>query len=265
MTDTLVGYDVSDGIAVLTLTDPPANTYSYDMMRRLDALVLEARMDDTVHVIVLRGAGEKFFCAGADIRMLSSAAPRFKYYFCLHANETLSRLEQTPKLVIAAINGHCVGGGLEVAMAADLRWARKGAGKIGLPEVNLGVLPGTGGTQRLTRLVGKARAIELMATGRLFDFEEAAALGLVSSVVEAPDADTFLARVKEKAREFVPPGRASKAVGAIKRAVQTGSEVAFQDALSLERELQQQLFESEDAREGIAANLEKRKPVFKGR
>ena len=265
MTDTLVGYDVSDGIAVLTLTDPPANTYSYDMMRRLDALVLEARMDDAVHVIVLRGAGEKFFCAGADIRMLASAAPRFKYYFCLHANETLGRLEQTPKLVIAALNGHCVGGGLEVAMAADLRWARTGAGKIGLPEVNLGVLPGTGGTQRLTRLVGKARAIELMATGRLFDFEEAAALGLVSSVVEAPDADTFLARVQEKAREFAPPGRASKAVGAIKRAVQTGSEVAFQDALSLERELQQQLFESEDAREGIAANLEKRKPAFKGR
>jgi enoyl-CoA hydratase len=265
MTETLVSYEVSDGIAVLTLTDPPANTYSYDMMRRLDALVLEARMDDAVHVVVLRGAGEKFFCAGADIRMLASAAPRFKYYFCLHANETLSRLEQTPKLVIAALNGHCVGGGLEVAMAADLRWARKGAGKVGLPEVNLGVLPGTGGTQRLTRLVGKARAIELMATGRLFDFEEAAALGLVGSVIDAPDADAFLARVKEKAREFVPPGRASKAVGAIKRAVQTGSEVAFQEALSLERELQQQLFESEDAREGIAANLEKRKPAFKGR
>jgi enoyl-CoA hydratase len=167
--------------------------------------------------------------------------------------------------VIAALNGHCVGGGLEVAMAADLRWARKGAGKIGLPEVNLGVLPGTGGTQRLTRLVGKARAIELMATGRLFEFEEAEGLGLVTSIVEAADAETFLARVKEKARDFVPPGRAAKAVGAIKRAVQTGSEVAFQEALSLERELQQQLFESEDAREGLAANLEKRKPAFKGR
>jgi len=265
MSDALVSYEVSDGIAVLTLTDPPANTYSYDMMRRLDALVLEARMDDAVHVIVLRGAGEKFFCAGADIRMLSSATPRFKYFFCLHANETLSRLEQTPKLVVAALNGHCVGGGLEIAMAADLRWARKGAGKIGLPEVNLGVLPGTGGTQRLTRLVGKARAIELMVTGRLFDFEEAVALGLVTGTVDAADAEHFLARVKEKAREFVPPARASKAVGAIKRAVQTGSEMAFPEALALERELQQQLFESEDAREGLAAHLEKRKPAFKGR
>src|SRR4029079_7056698 len=104
--------------------------------------------------------GEKFFCAGADIRMLSSVTPQFKYSFCLHANETLCRLEQTPKLVIAALNGHCVGGGLEVALAADLRVARRGAGKVGLPEVSLGVLPGTGGTQRLTRVVGKSKAIE---------------------------------------------------------------------------------------------------------
>ena len=265
MSDRLVHYSAADGIAVLTLTDPPANTYSYDMMRRLDALVLEARMDESVHVIVLVGAGEKFFCAGADIRMLASVTPRFKYYFCLHANETLNRLEQTPKLVIAALNGHCVGGGLEVAMAADLRLARKGAGRIGLPEVNLGVLPGTGGTQRLTRLVGKARALELMTAGRLFEFEEAAAMGLVTEVVEAPEAGAFLARVKERAREFVPPARAAKAVGLIKRAVQTGAEVAFPDALAFERELQQQLFESEDAREGLAAHLEKRKPAFKGR
>src|SRR5687768_6496849 len=265
MSETLIDYRSGDGIAVLTLQAPPANTYSYEMMRQLDDAILQARMDDAVHAVVLRGAGEKFFCAGADIKMLSSVTPRFKYYFCLHANETLNRLEQTPKLVIAALNGHCVGGGLEVAMAADLRWARKGAGKIGLPEVNLGVLPGTGGTQRLTRLVGKPRALELMATGRLFEFEEAEALGLISSIVEAADAETFLARVKEKARDFVPPGRAARAVGAIKRAVQTGSEVAFQDALALERELQQQLFESEDAREGLAANLEKRKPAFKGR
>jgi enoyl-CoA hydratase/carnithine racemase len=265
MNDALVGCEVADGVAVLTLNDPPANTYSYDMMRRLDTLVLEARMDDSVHVIVLRGAGEKFFCAGADIKMLASVTPRFKYYFCLHANETLSRLEQTPKLVIAALNGHCVGGGLEVAMAADLRIARRAAGKLGLPEVNLGVLPGTGGTQRLVRLVGKARALEMMASGRLIEFEEALALGLVNEVVDTPDAESFLACVRERARTFVPPARASRAVGLIKRAVQTGPEMAFQDALSLERELQQQLFESEDAREGLAAHVEKRKPAFKGR
>jgi len=154
-----IQYSVSAGVATIELNDPPANTYSYEMMREIDAAVLEARMDPSLYVIVLRGAGDKFFCAGADIRMLTEADPEWKYYFCLHANETLNRLEQTPKLVIAALNGHCVGGGLEVAMAADIRIARKNAGKIGLPEVLLGVLPGTGGTQRLARLVGKARAI----------------------------------------------------------------------------------------------------------
>src|SRR6185436_8852449 len=148
-----IHYTATDGVATIELADPPANTYSYEMMREIDAAILEARMDRTVHVIVLRGAGDRFFCAGANIGMLKDADPEFKYYFCLHANETLNRLEQTPKLVIAALNGHTVGGGLEVAMAADLRIARTDGGKIGLPEVALGVLPGTGGTQRLARLV----------------------------------------------------------------------------------------------------------------
>jgi len=125
----LVDYRVDEGVALLTLNDPPANTYSYEMMRQLDARVLEARMDESAQVIVVTGSGEKFFCAGADISMLAKVTPEFKYYFCLHANETLLRFEQTPKLVIAAINGHCVGGGLEVALAADIRIARRNAGK----------------------------------------------------------------------------------------------------------------------------------------
>src|SRR6266705_593716 len=178
----LVEYCAKDGIAILTLNDPPANTYSYEMMQQLDASILEARMDEGVQVIVITGQGEKFFCAGANIQMLGDVTPEFKYYFCLHANETLSRLEQTPKLVIAAINGHCVGGGLEVAMAADIRIARKGAGKIGQPEVQLGVLPGTGRTQRLSRLIGKARAIELMALGTNFEFEKALELGILNHI-----------------------------------------------------------------------------------
>jgi enoyl-CoA hydratase/carnithine racemase len=265
MTESLASYAAEDGIATITLTAPPANTYSYEMMRALDDAVLRARMDDGVHVVVLRGAGERFFCAGADIKMLASVTPRFKYYFCLHANETLARLEQTPKLVIAALNGHCVGGGLEVALAADIRLARKGAGKVGLPEVSLGVLPGTGGTQRLLRLVGKAKALELLAGGRLFEFEEAKALGIVNDVIEADGAPGFMAEVRRRALEYVPPGRASKAVGLIKRAVQSGAEMALAEGLALERELQQQLFESEDAREGIAAHNERRPPSFKGR
>ena len=146
----LVNYRTDGGVAVIEMSDPPANTYTYEMNRQLDDAILKARMDNDLYVIVLTGSGDKFFSAGANIKMLSSVDPTFKYYFCLHANETLLRLEHTPKLVIAAINGHCVGGGLEIAMAADIRIARKDAGKIGLPEVNLGVLPGTGGTQRRT-------------------------------------------------------------------------------------------------------------------
>jgi enoyl-CoA hydratase len=264
-TASLVGYETRGGVAILTLQDPPANTYTYEMMQDLDRAILQARMADDVHVIVLRGAGEKFFCAGANINMLNSVTPQFKYYFCLHANETLNRLEQTPKLVIAALNGHTVGGGLEIAMAADIRIARKGAGKIGLPEVSLGVLPGTGGTQRLCRIVGKSAAIELMITGRTFDFDEAARLGIVTEVREAESADAFMEDVLAYAARFTPPNMAAKAVGNIKRAVQTGAELPFQDALAVERELQQLLFQSSDAKEGLAAYVEKRKADFKGR
>ena len=256
----------SSGVRVLTLNEPPANTYSYELMRELDAAILDARMDASVHVIVLTGAGEKFFCAGATIGMLKDADPTFKYYFCLHANETLNRLEQTPKLVIAALNGHTVGGGLEVAMAADLRIARAGGARIGLPEVALGVLPGTGGTQRLARLVGKSRAMELMIAGRLMSMDEAATIGLVHEVWgdDKLAGRAFLDVVLDYARQFTPPHKASLAVGRIKRAVQSGAEAGFGEGLAIERELQQLLFESADAKEGIAANLEKRAAKFSG-
>jgi enoyl-CoA hydratase/carnithine racemase len=267
MSQQKLSVSVADGVTTIELCDPPANTYSYEMMLEIDSAVLTARMDPNVHVIVLRGAGEKFFCAGANINMLKEADPEFKYYFCLHANETLNRLEQTPKLVIAALNGHTVGGGLEVAMAADIRIARKGAGKVGLPEVALGVLPGTGGTQRLARLVGKARAIELMATGRLMSFDEAHALGIVTEVWgdEELKGRGFDEAVQEYAKQFTPPNKASKAVGRMKRAVQSGAEAGFLEGLAIERELQQLLFQGEDAKEGLRANLEKRKPQFSGR
>ncbi len=257
----LVDYSVRDGIAYIALNDPPANTYTYEMMRELDDAILQARFDNAVHVIVLRGHGDKFFSAGANINMLNTVDPTFKYYFCLHANETLTRLEQTPKLVVAALNGHTVGGGLEIAMAADLRIAKRNAGKIGLPEVNLGVLPGTGGTQRLGRLVGKAKAIELMVVGNLFTFEEAKEWGVVNDVFAA---ENFEEQIHDYCRQFVPPAKASKAVGRIKRAVQSGLEVPFSEALAIERELQQQLFQSGDAKEGIAAHVEKRTANFTG-
>jgi enoyl-CoA hydratase len=258
-TKTLVNYRVEDGVAVIELSDPPANTYTYEMNRQLDDCILKARMDNNVYVILLTGAGDKFFSAGANIKMLSSVDPTFKYYFCLHANETLLRLEHTPKLVIAAINGHCVGGGLEIAMAADIRIARRDSGKIGLPEINLGVLPGTGGTQRLSRIVGKSKAIELMVTGNTFTFEEAKELGIINDIYER---EGFMENVMEYARQFTPPNKAAKAVGHIKRSVQTGWEIPMESALAVERELQQRLFSSDDAKEGLNAYVEKRPATF---
>lgn len=260
----VINYSKHGHVAIIEMDDPPANTYTHEMMRQLDEAILDARFDQDVEVILLSGKGEKFFSAGANIGMLNSVTPEFKYNFCLHANETLSRLEQTPKLVIAALNGHCVGGGLEIAMAADIRIARQDAGKIGLPEVALGVLPGTGGTQRLARLVGKSRAIELMATGRTFSFEQALEWGMVSDIYEG-DGAQFREQAMAYAKQFTTPNKAPMAVGHIKRSVQTGLELPLNDALALERELQSLLFKSEDAKEGIAAYNEKRMARFKNK
>ncbi len=262
---TLVNYTTDKGVAVMTLTDPPVNAYTYEMFKELDACILDARFDNDVHVIVITGHGDKYFSAGANINMLREADPTFKYYFCLHANETLNRLEQTPKLVIAAINGHAVGGGLEIALACDLRIARDGDYQLGLPEVNLGVLPGTGGTQRLARVVGASRALEMMVEGKTLPLDEALLVGLIHKVWETPDHDTFVRRIMDYAHEFTPPQRASMAVGRIKRAVQGGADMSLDQGLALERELQGELFRSEDAREGILAFTQKRKPTFRGR
>src|ERR1700757_2854919 len=254
-TKQLVNYRLENGVAIIEMNDPPVNTYTYAMNRQLDEAILKVPMANDVYVIGLTGAGDKFFSAGANIKMLASVDPTFKYYFCLHANEMLLRLEHTPKLVIAAINGHCVGGGLEIAMAADIRIARKEAGKIGLPEVNLGVLPGTGGTQRLSRIIGKVKAMEMMVVGNLLSFDSAKEIGLVNDVWDLGP-DEFWAQMLVYARQFCPPNKASMAVGHIKRCVQSGSEIPFEYGLALERELQSLLFKSTDAKEGIAANVE---------
>jgi len=237
----LVEYRVQDGIAIIELNNPPANAYTLDSLKELDHSIIKARFDASVHVIVIRGAGEKFFSAGADINMLSKESNSFRNQFALYGHETLSRLENSSKLVIAAINGHCVGGGLEIAMACDIRLAKKNAGRTGLAEVNLGVIPGMGGTQRLPRLVGKARAIDLAATGRMIAFEEAVDFGLFNEIFEGED---FFDQVLDYARQFVAPNKPSRAVGLIKRAIQTGSELSQTDGLAFERELLAQAFAS---------------------
>lgn len=276
MPNKLVNYGVTDnGIAVIELASNSAgaplegdemgpNTYTHGMMRDIDEAVVKARFDDSVTAIVITGHGEKFFSAGASIQMLNSVSPGFKYNFCLHANETLSRLEQTPKIVICAINGHAVGGGLEIAMAADIRIARKNSGKVGLPEINLGVLAGTGGTARLTRLIGKAKALEMMVTGELMSFEDALNCNLLNHIWEGSALDFRRDILDWVSAQFTLPNKAVKAVGNIKRSCQTGPEIPFEYHLALERELQAALFNSSDAKEGIAAYVERRVANFTG-
>jgi enoyl-CoA hydratase/carnithine racemase len=257
-----VEYRVENGVALIELNRPPVNSYTHELLRELDDTILQTRFDDNVHVLVLTGKVEKFFSAGADINMLANKPLSFKNNFALHGHEVLMRLENTPKLVIAAINGHAVGGGLEIAMACDIRIARKEGGRMGLAEINLGVMPGMGGTQRLPRLVGKGRALELCATGRTIAFEEALEIGLIHYIYER---ENFLGQVMDYARQFVTPNKASLAVGKVKRAVQTGWELSLPDGLALERELLSQTFGSEDGNEGVKAYIEKRTAQFKGR
>lgn len=276
MPNNLVNYGVSDnGIAVIELISDsdgkplaegktPVNTYTREMWEDIDQAILNARFDGDVSVILLTGHGDKFFSAGASIKYLNKLTPRYKYFFCLHANETLSRLEQTPKLVIAALNGHTVGGGLEIAMAADIRIGRKGNFQVGLPEVSLGVLAGTGGTARLSRLVGKAKAMEIMVTGRKFSFEESKEMDLVHDIYDSMSLDEYRQDVLDYASRFTLPFAAAKAIGNIKRSVQSGLEIPLEYHLALERELQSDLFQSDDAKAGIKAYVEKQTPRFTG-
>lgn len=258
----VVEYRAENGVALIELNRPPVNSYTHELLRELDDAILQARFDDNVHVLVLTGKVEKFFSAGADINMLANKPLSFKNNFALHGHEVLMRLENTPKLVIAAINGHAVGGGLEIAMACDIRIARKEGGRMGLAEINLGVMPGMGGTQRLPRLVGKGRALELCATGRTIAFEEALEIGLINYIYER---ENFLGQVMDYARQFVTPNKGSLAVGKVKRAVQTGWELSLPDGLAFERELLAQTFGSEDGNEGVKAYIEKRTAQFKGK
>ena len=249
-----------DHVGYLEIGKPKANTYDRDMMREVNAAIDEFRFDDEVRVIVLASTVPGFFSAGADIEMLRKSTPDYKAMFCLFCQETLDKFAKTPKVVIAALNGHTVGGGLEIALACDLRLMAKDSGTIGLPEVTLGVLPGTGGTQRLPRLVGTARALDLMITGKRLSPDEALAIGLVNYV--SPK-ETFAHDVQAYASALAHgPARA---VSLIKRSVVEGVEMPLTAGLALERELQNRLFITEDAKEGLTAFSEKRKPSFKGR
>jgi enoyl-CoA hydratase/carnithine racemase len=229
-------------------------------MDELDAAIEEARRDDAVKAILLRSANEKFFSAGADVSVFAKSGLDEQNAFVVCANEAMAKFESTPKVVVAAISGHCLGGGLEMALCCDFRIAAEGSYRVGLPEVTLGLLPGTGGTQRLPRLIGRQKALDLMLTGRTLVPQEALAAGIVDAVVPTGELlDRSLALLKP----YVTGP--TFAIGRIKKAAVLGLGMPLDEGLKLERQLLIELFKSEDAKEGVTAFVEKRKPTYKGR
>lgn len=248
-------------VGVILLDRPPANSYDYDFLRELGAAIDDARVDEDVRAVVVASASEKFFCAGADLKAFAAGSPRRRAMTALLGNEVFRKMEATPLVFVAAVSGHALGGGLELAMACDLRFAARGPYKLGLTETNLGLFPGTGGTQRLPRLVGLARGIDLIANGSTFGPEEAAEYGVVDRLLE--DGPSCLEEAKAYARKLA--AGPSEAIGRAKVAAQMGYGSPLDLGLAIEREAIARIFVSEDAQEGIAAFTEKREPNYKGR
>lgn len=244
----------------VVLDRPPANSYDRAFLDDLSAAIDEARFDADVRALLVRSASEKFFSAGADVAMFARSEPAYQEAFVIHANEVMSKLERTPKIVTAVIAGHCLGGGLEIALCCDFRVAAEGSYRIGLPEVTLGLLPGTGGTQRLPRLIGRQKALDLMIKGTALSPEEARAAGVVDEVLPA---DSALSTVQDRLAALAHG--AALAIGKIKLATVIGGGMSFRDGLAYEHEAVGRLFASEDAREGVTAFTEKRKPEYKGK
>ncbi|HXD64487.1 MAG TPA: enoyl-CoA hydratase/isomerase family protein [Solirubrobacteraceae bacterium] len=247
---------VSYASGTITLDKPPANSYDIEYMRELGAAVDAAGADESARVVVVRSASEKFFCAGADIKKFLANDVDANMEMIRLAHEVLASIARSSKLFVACVAGHALGGGLEIALACDVRYAIEGRYRLGTPEVTLGILPGNGGTQRLPRLIGPGPALELLVTGRTLSPEEARALGLVSQVFADQAAfDEHIAGLRA-----LPP----LALANIKRAVYEGMERPLSDALALERDLIEELFRSQDAHEGLTAFTEKRAPEFVG-
>ena len=247
------------GVAEIHIHVNKANSYTLDFYLELNAAIDDIRFDSTIKAVIIESDMPKFFSTGADVQFLKEADPHFKTQFCLFDNETLDKIARSPQIYIACLEGHTVGGGLELALACDLRFMGDEAGKIGLPEVSLGVLAGTGGTQRLTRQVGHSKALDLNLTGDLLSPQEALDIGLIDRMY--PQAE-----VRKEAQKYAEriAGGASYAAEKIKLSIMNGKEMPLNAAIRYEAELQNLLFRSEDAQEGLSAFIEKRAADFQG-
>jgi enoyl-CoA hydratase/carnithine racemase len=252
-----VSYHADEAVGFITLDKPPANSYDKAFMEELAESIVAAADDEAAKVVIVRSSSPKFFSAGADVKAFAQQEPDESMEMIELAHRGLGRIAAIPKVFIAQIQGHALGGGLEIALACDLRFGARGSYKLGTPEVTLGLLPGNGGTQRLPRLVGTSKALDLMVTGRRISPGQAHALGILDRLLPA---DRTEAMTLEYAHALA--GGAVEAIGAIKLAVHDGVGMSLDDGLARERELIDGLFRSRDAREGLAAFVEKREPVF---
>jgi enoyl-CoA hydratase/carnithine racemase len=254
-----VSFSSDSGIGTITLDKPPANSYDLEYVQELGEAVRDAALDQDVKAVIVRSASDKFFSAGADIKAFQAGPHERNMEMIRTSHETLASISHIPKIFIAEICGHALGGGLEIPLACDLRFAAKGEYRLGTPEATLGLLPGNGGTQRLPRLIGRSRALDLMITGRTVTPQEALELGIVDALFPADE-------LHEKTLEYAQKlaSGATRAIGNIKLAVTGGIDDGLERGLERERELVEELFLSEDGREGVAAFAEKRQPAFTG-
>jgi len=253
--------EVADKIAVLTIDHPPVNSFNMQVLTELDQAIDELLADDEVKAIVITGGGTNAFVAGADIpeikELFENPDEAASSAFIGRGQGVNLKIEKATKPVIAAINGYCLGGGLELAMACHMRICSDRA-RLGQPEINLGIVPGFGGTQRLARIVGKGKAIEMILTGDMITAQEAYRLGLVNKVVPA---GAVLKEARDLARKIVSKSRFP--IAAALQAITEGLAVSIEDGLKIEAEQFVILADKEDPREGLSAFLEKRQPEFK--
>jgi enoyl-CoA hydratase/carnithine racemase len=254
-----VTFDRQSGVGLIKLDRPPANSYDKSFMDELNVAIDAIRFDETIKAAVVVSDNPRFFSAGADIMMFRESSLEFKRTLILHAHEILQKIANTHKVFIAAINGHCLGGGLEIALACDLRFAAEGEYRIGLPESTLGLLPGNGGTQRLARAIGRNRALDMMLTGEAVGPAQALEYGIVDKLFPAE-------RLRDEAIAYAERLATGPALahGNIKLATVLGYEMPLDAGLAWERQLVHELFASDDANEGFAAFVEKRPPRWTG-
>lgn len=249
--------DVGNYIAIITINRPEAlNAMNKVLVAELKEAMEKCVENDDVGVIVITGSGEKAFVAGADIKAMQKMSGRQALEFSREGQEMTMVIENSPKPVIAAINGFALGGGCEIALACDMRVAAENA-KFSQPEVALGIIPGWGGTQRLPRLIGKGRAIEMITGGGMIDAEEALRIGLVNHVVPQPE---LMEKVHSLAKSILKNGPA--AVGAALKCIHHGFDKHLENGLDIELNAFAELFETDEQREGTTAFVEKRKPNF---